>query len=116
MLRISMGYGKYHIFEAEEGGTAIEIARREKPDVVLLDVMMPGQYDGFQVCKMIKQDPELANCFIVLITARSDDVAYAEGRASGADAYLVKPFRLARLIEVVEKREVVSSPVLAFST
>jgi DNA-binding response OmpR family regulator len=70
MLRLALGYGKYSLLEASDGEAALALARAEKPDVVLLDVMMPGKLDGIAVCRAIKADPELAGCFVLMLTAR----------------------------------------------
>jgi len=114
MLRLALGYGKYQLLEAGDGTTALAIARAEKPDVILLDVMMPGALDGFAVCKAIKDDPQLAATFVVMLTARGQTADYANGDAAGADAYMVKPFSPSKLIEVVEMREKLEQPVKAF--
>lgn len=114
MLRLALGYGKYRLFEAGDGATALEIARAEKPDVVLLDVMMPGEIDGFGVCSAIKADPEMADCFIVMLTARGQAADFASGNTAGADAYMIKPFSPTRLIEVVEMRERLAQPIRAY--
>jgi DNA-binding response OmpR family regulator len=114
MLRLALGYGKYHLFEAGDGETALAMARAEKPDVILLDVMMPGSLDGIAVCRAIKADPELAGCFVVLLTARGQTADFAAGDTAGADAYMVKPFSPAKLVEVVEMREKLAKPVRAY--
>jgi DNA-binding response OmpR family regulator len=114
MLRLALGYGKYQLLEAGDGVTALAIARAEKPDVVLLDVMMPGELDGFAVCQAIKSDPELRETFIIMLTARGQATDYASGDAAGADAYMIKPFSPTKLIEVVEMREKLGKPVRAY--
>jgi len=114
MLRIALGYGKYQLFEATDGESALALARAEKPDVILLDVMMPGSLDGIAVCQAIKTDPELAHCFVIMLTARGQAADYVDGNDAGADAYMVKPFSPARLIEVVEMREKLPKPVRAY--
>jgi DNA-binding response OmpR family regulator len=114
MLRLALGYGKYQLFEAGDGMTALTIARAEKPDVVLLDVMMPGELDGFAVCQAIKSDPELRETFVIMLTARGQAADYASGDAAGADAYMIKPFSPTKLIEVVEMREKLGKPVRGY--
>jgi two-component system phosphate regulon response regulator PhoB len=115
MLRISLGYGKYQLFEAADGATALSIARAEKPDVMLLDVMMPGELNGLDVCRAVKQDPLLAHSFVVMLTARGQLEDYVNGDKSGADAYMIKPCTLAKLIEVIEKRTNPGHPIRAYA-
>lgn len=105
MLRMAMEPHQYRIIEAGDGETALVLADAERPDVMLLDVMMPGRLDGFAVCRAIKDNPELAKTFIVMLTARGQPDDLAEGQVAGADAYMAKPCALSRLVEVVEKRE-----------
>ncbi len=104
MLRISLGYGKYKMYEAGTGIEAIQIAREEHPDVMLLDVMMPGELDGFQVCEMIKNDADLKDIFVVILTALSSVDDRTEGYRVKADFYMPKPFSPLQLIEVIETR------------
>jgi len=114
MLRLALGYGKYHLLEASDGESALAIARAEQPNVILLDVMMPGRLDGIAVCHAIKADPATAGCFVVLLTARGQTADYAAGDAAGADAYMVKPFSPTKLVEVVEARAKLAKPVRAY--
>lgn len=114
MLRIALGYGKYRLLEAADGNSALSIARAEKPDVILLDVMMPGDLDGIAVCRAIKSDPALKHCFVIMLTALGQAADSAAGDAAGADAYMVKPFSPAKLVEVVEMRMKLSKPVRAY--
>ena len=80
----------------------LNMARAIRPSIVLLDVMMPGLLDGYQVCTRIKQDPELKHIQVVMLTARGQVTDLAAGEAAGANAYLVKPFSPLELIERVE--------------
>ena len=80
----------YEVFSAYDGATALAKAVAEKPDIILLDVMMPGM-DGFQVCRRLKDDPETRHIPVVLVTAldgRSDRIL---GLEAGADEFLTKP-------------------------
>jgi len=114
MLRLALGYGKYHLLEASDGEAALAVARAEQPNVILLDVMMPGRLDGIAVCRAIKSDPATAACFVVLLTALGQSADYAAGDAAGADAYMVKPFSPTKLVEVVEERRKLAKPVRAY--
>jgi DNA-binding response OmpR family regulator len=102
LIRMTLEFGDFEIHEANDGETGLNMARAIKPHVMLLDVMMPGLLDGYQVCTRIKQDPELKQIQIVMLTARGQATDLAAGEAAGADAYLVKPFSPLELIERVE--------------
>jgi len=80
----------YMIIAAEDGEKAIQVMKREKPDLILLDVMMPGM-DGYEVTKQIRADRELGDTPIIMFTAKSQVEDKVEGLESGADAYLTKP-------------------------
>jgi DNA-binding response OmpR family regulator len=102
LIRMTLEFGDFEIHEANDGETGLNMARAIKPHVMLLDVMMPGLLDGYQVCTRIKQDPELKQIQVVMLTARGQATDLAAGEAAGADAYLVKPFSPLELIERVE--------------
>ena len=104
LVRLTLGYGVYQIHEATNGKEALAKAQSLVPDVMVLDVMLPGEMNGFQVCEAVKKDARLKSVFVVLLSARGQPDDLEEGRRVGADAYIVKPFRPAQLIEVVESR------------
>ena len=85
---------------ARDGPAALEAIRREKPALVLLDVMMPGM-SGFEVCQAVRADESLAGVKIVMLSAKGRDTDLAKGRALGADAYVTKPFSTRELAETV---------------
>src|SRR6478752_2986561 len=90
LLQAKLEAEYYDVLTASDGPTGLAIAAAEKPDIVLLDVMMPGM-DGFQVCRRLKDDPETRHIPVVLVTAldgRSDRVT---GLESGADEFMTKP-------------------------
>ena len=91
------------VHEADNGGDGWRLAQDIRPDLMLLDVMMPGELDGLQVCKQIKTDPELRHIRVILLTARGQARDLEAGREAGADEYLVKPFSPLQLIETIEK-------------
>ena len=82
----------FAITEAYDVVSAIEQMKLLKPDGMVLDVMMPGEMDGYQLCEKIKQDPALADIHIVLLTACGQVADQEKGLALGANAYFVKPF------------------------
>ncbi|HEX5354729.1 MAG TPA: response regulator [Aquabacterium sp.] len=102
LIRMTLEFGDFEIHEAHDGETGLNMARAVKPHVMLLDVMMPGLLDGYQVCSRIKQDPDLKQIQVIMLTARGQATDLQAGSAAGADAYLVKPFSPLELIERVE--------------
>lgn len=91
LIRITLGKG-FEIIEAEDGVSALTIARRERPQVLVLDVMMPGEMDGFQVLEAVKKDPTLKDTKVIMVTARGQARDYEMGMQRGADGYFIKPF------------------------
>ena len=81
----------HRVVVARSGDEALAAIRRERPDLVLLDVMMPGR-SGFDVCAEVRADETLAATRIVLLTAKGRETDLAKGDALGADAYVTKPF------------------------
>lgn len=102
LIRMTLEFGDFEIHEAHDGESGLAMARAIRPAVMLLDVMMPGLLDGYQVCQRIKQDPELRDIQIIMLTARGQATDVAMGEKAGADAYLVKPFSPLELIDRVE--------------
>lgn len=102
LIRMTLEFGDFELHEAHDGETGLNMVRAVRPAVVLLDVMMPGSLDGYQVCQRIKRDPDMASIRVILLTARGQAADIATGEAAGADAYLVKPFSPLELIERVE--------------
>lgn len=94
-VRINLEREGFNVLEAESGEEGIEIARREKVDIVLLDIMLPGM-DGFQVCKILRE--EYSNLGIIMLTAKSQDVDKIMGLEYGTDDYMTKPFNPTELI------------------
>lgn len=88
---------------ASGGQEALELARREMPDVLISDLMMPGM-DGFELCRRVKEDDMLAYMQVILLTARTDDGSKVDGYRTGADAYVEKPFEPESLLETVRNR------------
>jgi len=101
LVRLTFGYKDFKVLEAENGMRGLEIAGRERPQVILLDVMMPGEIDGFEVCRRIKADPELARALVIMLTARAQQTDLQTGFGAGADYYLTKPFSPLQLESVV---------------
>lgn len=90
----------FNVLIANDGEEAVERIRSERPDLVLLDVMMPKK-NGFEVCQEVRSDPELASLRILMLTAKGRDTEVAKGLALGADAYMTKPFSTKELVAKV---------------
>ena len=88
--------------EVEDGTEALEQAHTERPDLVILDVMLPSS-DGFQICREMKSDPILRSIPVILLTARYQDDDHKRGHEAGADALITKPFDPVELQAVVRK-------------
>lgn len=101
LLRLALKETTLTIIEAAGAVEALTMAKQERPAVVLLDIVMPGSITGFQVCEMIKGEPELQDTYIILISGLSNPNNFYQAERLGADAYLVKPFPMSRLIEIV---------------
>ena len=86
---------------AERGDTGLELVRRHKPDLVLLDLMLPG-LDGVTVCRRIRETPALAQTRILMLTAKSEDADIVKGLESGADDYVTKPFSRSVLLARIQ--------------
>ena len=108
LIRMTLEFEDYEIHEASDGAAGLRVARDIKPDLMLLDVMMPGELDGLQVCHHVKSDPSTRGTRVVLLTARGQARDREVGREAGADEYLVKPFSPLQLIETIERLLVVS--------
>jgi DNA-binding response OmpR family regulator len=102
LIRMTLEFGDFDIHEAADGESGLAQAQALRPHLMLLDVMMPGQLDGYDVCRHIKGDPALRDIRIIMLTARGQTTDVSAGEQSGADDYLVKPFSPLELIDRVE--------------
>jgi two-component system, OmpR family, alkaline phosphatase synthesis response regulator PhoP len=90
------------IFSADNGHTAAEIIQREVPEIVFLDVMLPG-LNGFEVCNMIKNTLKMNNIYIIMLTAKGQELDKQKAKDSGADFYITKPFTIQDVIRKVKE-------------
>jgi len=105
-LEFLMRQAGYDVRVARDGDAALAAVAERVPDLVLLDVMMPGR-DGYEVCQAIRANPACARTRIVMLTARSREVEREKGIALGADDYVTKPFSTRVLVDRV--REMLAS-------
>jgi DNA-binding response OmpR family regulator len=101
ILNFSFGAEGYDVVTAADGEEGIKKAKAEKPDIIVLDIMMP-KMDGYEACKRLKTDPNTKGIPVILLTAKGREVDRKLGSQAGADDYVVKPFSPGRLIERVE--------------
>lgn len=85
---------------AHDGESALALILAERPDLVLLDVMMP-KMNGFEVCEQLRQDPLARNAYVILLTAKGQEYDRARGEQAGANAYITKPFDPDALLDTV---------------
>jgi len=87
--------------EAEDGFEALSAARELHPDLIILDVMMPG-FDGYKICRMLKFDENLSDISIIMVTSRDQPTDKETGYYTGADLYITKPFDHEELLDIVK--------------
>ena len=98
ILDFSLGMEGYEVLTALDGEQALEKARAEKPDLIVLDIMMP-KLDGYETCKRLKADPTTKDVPVILLSAKGRNVDQKVGFEVGADDYITKPFSPRKLVE-----------------
>ena len=99
LVAVTLG-DSHTILEATDGVDALDLARKEDIDLVLLDVMMP-RMDGFEACRQLKRDPKTMHTPVIMLTARGTREDLDRGTEAGADDYFVKPFSPIALLDKV---------------
>ena len=94
---------KYEVITLNESSKTLEIVKHEKPDVIILDLMMP-EPDGFKVCRMLRAQPQFRRTPIIIVTALNDLDSKLVAIGAGATDYLVKPFHIDQLYTMIEKQ------------
>ena len=102
ILEFSIGAEGYEVLTALNGEDAVDKARRELPDLIILDVMMP-KIDGFEACRILKANPLTKNIPVILLTAKGRDIDKRLGYEVGAADYIVKPFSPNKLIDRIHE-------------
>jgi len=102
LVEVTLSVGELEILHAASGDEALGVIRETKPDLILLDIMMPGKLDGLDVCRILKKDPETKDIYIIMLTARGQQVDKENGLAAGADDYFVKPFSPMELMDKID--------------
>ncbi len=102
LIRLSLGEDEYDYMEATNGQEVLDLVKEKKPDLILLDIMMPG-LDGYEVCRRLKLNPDTENITIAMVSAKKEDQDILTGIDKGAIAYITKPFKPIELQEKVKE-------------
>jgi DNA-binding response OmpR family regulator len=102
VLKIRLEMNDYEVITASDGVEGIESAIREKPDLIILDIIMPG-LDGYQVCRKLKEDRKTKAIPVIMLTALGQSAEREKGYSSGAYGYIFKPFDDEELLNSIEK-------------
>jgi two-component system, OmpR family, phosphate regulon response regulator PhoB len=101
LVRMTLNGDSYRILEAREGQQALDLARSDQPDLILLDVMLPDM-SGIDICRTLKADPATQAATIIMLTAKAQQADLGEAENAGADGYFTKPFSPIALLKQVE--------------
>jgi len=102
LVSLTLRPAGYGLREAVDGATALQACAEQRPDLVILDLMLPGNLDGVEVCRRIKSDPGLAGAIVIMMTAADQARERERARAAGADHYVAKPFSPGQLRALVQ--------------
>jgi len=102
LVRTSLEDQDFELLEAASGQEALSLARQQRPDLILLDVLMPD-IDGFSVCREIKADPAISGTKVIMLTAKTERADREQARAAGADFYIPKPFSPIELQNIIHR-------------
>lgn len=106
MVQMRLEANGYETVTANDGKEGIEKVKSENPDLIILDIMMPLM-DGYEVCKILKNDPQYSKIPIIFLSAKAQEEGLKNGKEKGADAFVKKPFEtsdlLAKIKELLEK-------------
>jgi CheY-like chemotaxis protein len=103
LMKATLGSDDYCVLEASTGKEACTVAKNEHPDIVIMDVVMPGDMDGFEATRLIKSDPDTSQCHVIILTGMRKKIRREGNEPCGVDSYFAKPFSPLSLIEKVEQ-------------
>lgn len=102
LVKVKLESHHYEVLTAHDGQEGLEKARREKPDLIILDIMLP-KMNGYEICQLLKFDEKYSKIPVVMLTAKVQEEDKALGKETGADEYMTKPFDMNDLLAVIEK-------------
>jgi CheY-like chemotaxis protein len=100
LISLTLSPGPYTVLEATDGNMAWTLIQEHHPEVVVLDVLMPGR-SGLELTQAIRRDPGLASTYVILLSAAAQPAQVQAGLAAGADRYMIKPFSLTEFADAV---------------
>lgn len=103
MVRWAVESAGFEMHEAANGEAGIAMALKIRPQLVLLDVMMPGRFDGLAVCRILRSRPEMEGTWVVLLSGNDSPQDREQGKQAGANAHLAKPFKPAALATLIQR-------------
>jgi len=102
LISLTLEFSQCELLEADSAVSGLEILRTHQPDIILLDVMMPGELDGLGLCRMIRDDESLKHIKIIMLSAKGQQKDVQMGLEAGADDYVVKPFSPSELMQKLD--------------
>lgn len=108
LLRLMLKGTRFTIYEAEDGFVALQQVEAHKPDIIILDVMMPGM-DGLAVCRALRSQPQTADLPVIMLSAKTTPTAIQDGLDAGANKYLTKPVGFKELLSNIQ--DVLGEPI-----
>jgi len=103
LVRATLETDEWNVIEAQDGAEALQVCSKLKPDVVVMDIHMPGALNGIKATRMIKASPDTANCHVIILSGVGGNKELEAAREAGAIGFLKKPFSPLELIEKVEQ-------------
>ena len=103
LVSVTLSSDGFTILQTDRGDKAVELAIQENPDVILMDVMMPGTVDGLEATRTLKNNPYTKDSYIIMLTAKGQKQDIEKGKQAGADDYFIKPFSPLELIKKVDE-------------
>lgn len=102
LIRMALEFdGRHQVVEAMDADEGLLVARREKPNLILLDLNMP-RINGIEMCQRLSQDPQLSEIPVILLTGSNDPELRRQGQAAGARVFLTKPFNPMQLLDLID--------------
>lgn len=103
LVKVCLEDTEYDVIEAVDGEEALQKIKESQPDLILLDIMLP-KMDGYEVCRILKEDPETKSIPVVMLTAKGQEEDRNRGLECGVDAYMTKPFSPLKLLTEVKDK------------